>query len=74
MLTKPSSSSAAVRLKHMPENLAKTALPEGTRVRHEVFGEGTILEFDAGAGVYVIQFDMLDTTRRLNARLKLEVL
>ncbi|MBR5641105.1 MAG: UvrD-helicase domain-containing protein [Firmicutes bacterium] len=64
----------AVRLKHMPENLAKTALPEGTRVRHEVFGEGTILEFDAGAGVYVIQFDMLDTTRRLNARLKLEVL
>ncbi|MBO4880357.1 MAG: UvrD-helicase domain-containing protein [Firmicutes bacterium] len=64
----------SVRLKHMPENLAKTALPEGTRVRHEVFGEGTVLDFDAGAGVYVIQFDMLDTPRRLNARLKLEVL
>ncbi|MBR5981623.1 MAG: ATP-binding domain-containing protein, partial [Firmicutes bacterium] len=64
----------SVRLKHMPENLARTALPEGTRVRHEIFGEGTILDFDAGAGVYVIQFDMLDTPRRLNARLKLEML
>ncbi|MBP5749517.1 MAG: UvrD-helicase domain-containing protein, partial [Firmicutes bacterium] len=63
-----------VRLRHMPENLAKAALAEGTRVRHEVFGEGTILEFDAGAGVYLIRFDMLDTPRRLNARLKLEVL
>ena len=64
----------SVRLKHMPENLAKTALPEGTRVRHEIFGEGMIVDFDPGAGVYVIQFDMLDTPRRLNARLKLEVL
>ena len=64
----------SVRLKHMPENLEKTALPAGTRVRHDVFGEGTVLEFDAAAGVHVIRFDMLDTARRLNARLKLEVL
>ncbi|MBR2098135.1 MAG: DNA helicase UvrD, partial [Firmicutes bacterium] len=64
----------SVRLKHMPENLEKTALPAGTRVRHDVFGEGTVLEFDAAAGVHVIRFDSLDTPRRLNMRLKLEVL
>ncbi len=64
----------SVRLKHMPENLEKTALPAGTRVRHDVFGEGTVLEFDAAAGVHVIRFDGLDTPRRLNMRLKLEVL
>ena len=63
-----------IRVKHMPENLEKTALPEGTRVRHDIFGEGTVISFDAGAGVHIVQFDMLDTPRRLNARLKLEVL
>ncbi len=61
-------------LRRMPENLAKTALPAGTRVRHEIFGEGTVLEFDRAAGVHVILFDRLDTPRRLNARLRLEVL
>ncbi len=73
-LVKDAKELISVRLKHMPENLEKTALPEGTRVRHDVFGEGTVLEFDAAAGVHVIRFDGLDTPRRLNMRLKLEVL
>ena len=64
----------AVKEKRMPENLKKAALAPGTRVRHDIFGEGTVLDIDAGAGVHIIQFDGLDTPRRLNMRLKLEVL
>ncbi|MBQ2083515.1 MAG: ATP-binding domain-containing protein, partial [Firmicutes bacterium] len=64
----------AVKTKRMPENLEKTALAPGTRVRHDIFGEGCVVDTDVNAGVYIIQFDMLDTPRRLNMRLKLEVL
>ena len=64
----------AVKTKCMPENLEKTALAPGTRVRHDIFGEGCVVDTDVNAGVYIIQFDMLDTPRRLNMRLKLEVL
>ena len=64
----------AVKTKRMPENLEKTALAPGTRVRHDIFGEGCVVDTDVNAGVYFSQFDMLDTPRRLNMRLKLEVL
>jgi DNA helicase-2/ATP-dependent DNA helicase PcrA len=58
----------------MPENMEKTALPEGTRVRHSIFGTGTVVGFDSGANAFIIQFDMLDTPRKLNARVKLDIL
>ncbi len=58
----------------MPENLQKNMLPEGTRVRHSVFGEGTVIGFESSNNTHIIQFDMLDTPRKLNIRTKLDVL
>ena len=40
----------------LPEEEAPI-LPEGQRVRHFLFGEGTVLETDRDKGAYVIQFD-----------------
>lgn len=56
----------------MPENMEKLMIPEGSRVRHSVFGSGTVLGFDSNANAYIIQFDILDTPRKLNAKVKLD--
>ena len=50
------------------------ALPAGARVRHEIFGAGTVLETDVGRGSYLIQFDSVQTPRRIAFRIKLEQL
>ena len=47
-------------------------LPAGTRVRHRVFGAGTILSADDDRGAYAIQFDEMDTPRSISVRVKLE--
>ena len=47
-------------------------LPAGTRVRHRVFGAGTILSSDDDRGAYAIQFDEMDTPRSISMRVKLE--
>jgi DNA helicase-2/ATP-dependent DNA helicase PcrA len=44
----------------------------GDRIRHKVFGEGTILEIDAQTTSFVIKFDGLETTRNINMRVKIE--
>lgn len=44
----------------------------GDRIRHKVFGEGTILEINAQITSFVIKFDELDTNRNINMRVKLE--
>ena len=48
------------------------ALPEGTRVRHFAFGEGTVVAEDAGKGAHVIKFDAAATPRSISWRVKLE--
>ncbi len=57
-----------------PENAAKLILEPGTRVKHAIFGTGTVKDSDLSAGVHIIQFDILDTPRRLNIKAKLEIL
>ena len=47
-------------------------LEPGTRVRHFVFGEGTVVSVDDDRGAYQIQFDSMDTPRSLSLRAKLE--
>lgn len=47
-------------------------LPAGARVRHRVFGTGSILSVDADRGSYAIQFDEMDTPRSISTRSKLE--
>ena len=56
----------------LPEEEAPI-LPEGQRVRHLLFGEGTVLETDRDKGAYVIQFDGMATPRKISFRVKLEL-
>ncbi|MGN1143286.1 MAG: ATP-dependent helicase, partial [Anaerovoracaceae bacterium] len=52
----------------------QTAFAPGQRVRHGIFGEGTILEIDSERQAWVIQFDQNKTPRTLTFRAKLEPL
>jgi DNA helicase-2/ATP-dependent DNA helicase PcrA len=45
---------------------------EGSRIRHEVFGEGTILKINGAEGYYVIKFDSLETERNMQFTAPLE--
>ena len=71
-LLKDAADLIGAKQRYMPESLKNAALPEGTRVRHDIFGDGTVLGFDEGALVHIVQFDRLETPRRLNARIKLQ--
>ncbi len=46
----------------------------GDRIRHQVFGEGVIVDVKAQDSCYVVQFDSLKTTRNLQFTAKLELL
>ena len=48
--------------------------PSGTRVRHAIFGEGSICGYDADRRAYEIRFDGMDTTRTLSMRAPLDIL
>ena len=56
----------------LPEDEDALALPAGQRVRHSVFGPGTVLEADRGQGAHIIQFDDMKTPRRISFRARLE--
>ena len=61
-------------VRYMPENLDGVVLPAGQRVRHSVFGSGTVLEVDTDKGAHLIQFDDLPTPRAVSFKAKLETL
>ena len=61
-------------VRFLPENLDGVVLPAGQRVRHSVFGSGTVLEADTDKGAHIIQFDDLPTPRALSFKAKLEKL
>ena len=65
---------AEIKQQYMPENSEHTALNAGTRINHFILGPGTVLDYDDEAKVYIIQFDKLDTPRRMNVKVNLEVL
>lgn len=50
-----------------------TRLPVGGRVRHAVFGSGSVISVDEGRSAYAIQFDGMETPRSISFRVKLEV-
>ena len=50
----------------------KPAFSAGDRVRHAVFGEGTVLSVDEEKRAFVIRFDNMETPRTIAARVKLE--
>ena len=61
-------------IKYMPENLNEIVLPIGQRVRHSVFGEGTVTEIDTDKGAHLIKFDSMDTPRKISFKVRIEVL
>nr|MCR5552826.1 ATP-binding domain-containing protein [Oscillospiraceae bacterium] len=56
----------------LPETQDDFLLPPGTRVRHSVFGPGTVLDADTGKGAHIIQFDGISTPRAVSFKAKLE--
>ena len=56
----------------LPESQADLLLPTGTRVRHSVFGPGTVLDADTDKGAHIIRFDGISTPRALSFKAKLE--
>ncbi|MDD7601372.1 MAG: hypothetical protein PUK54_02025 [Firmicutes bacterium] len=50
----------------------QTAFEPGQRVRHGVFGAGTILQTDVQRQAWVIQFDQNKTPRTITFRAKLD--
>ena len=55
----------------LPENRAAQALPVGTRVRHAVFGPGTVEGVDPDRGAHLVRFDSMPTPRAISFRAKL---
>ena len=58
--------------RYLPENDEQTTLMPGQRVRHSVFGMGTVLDVDLEKSAHVIQFDDLPTPRSISFKAKLE--
>ena len=59
--------------RYLPED-APPVFPAGQRVRHALFGPGTVLEVDRDRGAHVVRFDQMDTPRRISFRARLEKL
>ena len=58
----------------LPENRAAAALPAGTRVRHAVFGPGTVEGVDPDRAAHIVRFDGLPTPRAISFRARLEII
>ncbi len=58
--------------KFMPENLQSRIIPPGTRIKHDIFGEGTVIDYDTAINAHIVKFDILDTTRKLNVKVELQ--
>ena len=56
----------------LPEADGQTVFPAGQRVRHALFGPGTVLDTDMDRGAHVVQFDEMETPRKISFRAKLE--
>ena len=56
----------------LPEADGQTVFPAGQRVRHALFGPGTVLDTDMDRGAHVVQFDEMETPRKISFWAKLE--
>ncbi len=60
--------------RYLPEDDSSIILPTGQRVRHAVFGDGTVLDVDLDKAAHLVQFDEMDTPRKISFRARLEKL
>jgi DNA helicase-2/ATP-dependent DNA helicase PcrA len=58
--------------KYLPEKEAAFAV--GQRVKHAVFGKGTVLDIDTAKRAHIVRFDEVSTPRAISFRAKLEAL
>ena len=67
---------AGIRLsdRRMHSEKKENLLQKGSRVRHRIFGPGTITGLDQDKSAYIIRFDDMDTDRQITFRAKLELL
>ncbi|MGE5496258.1 MAG: ATP-dependent helicase [Burkholderiales bacterium] len=54
------------------ESASGLAFKTGDRVVHNIMGAGVIVDIDRDKAAYVIKFDILDTPRNINFKVKLE--
>ena len=57
---------------YLPETDGNMAFSVGQRVKHILFGSGTVLDVDMDKGAQVVQFDEMETPRKISFRAKLE--
>lgn len=50
----------------------KSIFEIGQRVKHKLFGEGTIIDIDTAQTAYIVQFDNMDTQRVISFRANME--
>ena len=58
--------------KYLPEKESDISFPVGQRVRHAVFGAGTVIDVDRDKGAHVVQFDNMETPRTISFRARLK--
>ena len=51
---------------YLPETDGNMAFSVGQRVKHILFGSGTVLDVDMDKGAHVVQFDEMETPRKLS--------
>ena len=56
----------------MPEDDSGMFFEEGQRVRHSIFGDGTVTGVDIEKGAHIVEFDEIGTPRRISFKAKLE--
>lgn len=57
---------------YLPEDDGALLLPVGRRVRHAIFGLGTVVDVDLDKNAHVVQFDEMETPRRISFKARLE--
>ena len=60
--------------RHLRKEDSSELIPVNTRVKHLIFGDGTILEQDMDLQAYVIKFDSQDTERYIAFKVNLDLL
>ena len=58
--------------KYLLEDDSSIIFQIGQRVTHTIFGAGTILDVDMEKSAHVVQFDEMETPRRISFRAKLD--
>ncbi|MDO4459821.1 MAG: UvrD-helicase domain-containing protein [Clostridia bacterium] len=56
----------------LSSSAANLDIETGDRVRHNIMGDGTVIEVDRNKNCYIIKFDDLSTNRKISFKAKLE--